>query len=44
MSRNEKYIRENWVSIYGENNELTFGEMDVLNMLNEGYTKYQKHL
>lgn len=44
MSRNEKHIRENWISIYGKEYELTSGEMDILNMLNEGYTKYQKHL
>ena len=44
MSRNEEHIRENWLSVYGEDYTFTSGEMDTLNMLNEGYTKYQKHL
>jgi diketogulonate reductase-like aldo/keto reductase len=44
MSRDKVHITENFNSVYGEQYTLTSSEMKQLNMLDEGYTKFKKHL
>jgi diketogulonate reductase-like aldo/keto reductase len=43
MSKDEKEINENYYAIY-KFEELTANEIDAINSLDEGYTKYRKHL
>lgn len=44
MSRDKNHIHENYNSVYGDDYMLTSSEMKILNMLDEGYTRFKKHL
>jgi len=44
MSRNKEHIIENYNSVINNNYTLTMDDMDILNKLDEGYTRFLKHL
>lgn len=44
MSRDKNHIHENYNSVYRDDYMLTSSEMKILNMLDEGYTRFRKHL